>query len=118
MTGITRHEVDGIPVVEVSGEVDDGSSDDVRTAVAAAVDDCPTCVLDLTGVTFLNPAGLTALVTTSWQAIARRGRLRIVVDGNRTVIRPLEITGLDEALTLHHSVEEALAAEERAAQAR
>ena len=114
MTRISGREVDGVPVVSVVGELDHDSAQDVGSAVAEAVDRCPTCVLDLSAVTFLDPAGLTTLVTEAWRAVAQRGRLRIVVDSNRTVIRPLEITGLDRSLTLHHTVEEALAAGEPA----
>jgi hypothetical protein len=35
---------------------------------------------------------------------------RIVVDANRTAIRPIQPTGLDQVLTLYHTIEEALIA--------
>jgi len=65
-------------------------------------------VIDLTDVSFLGSAGLAALVSARRQAQRRREPLRIVVDHNRPVIRPLEITGLDEVLALYHTVDEAL----------
>ena len=42
------------------------------------------------------------------RAEARAEPLLVVVDSNRPVIRPIEITGLDKVLRLYHSVEEAL----------
>ncbi len=67
----------------------------------------------LTDVDFLNSAGLTALLDATWHADARPEPLRIVVDANRPVIRPIEVTGLDDVLALYHSVEEALNARQR-----
>jgi anti-anti-sigma regulatory factor len=63
------------------------------------------CILDLTAVTFLGSAGLTALVEATRHSAAP---LRIVVDSNRPVIRPIEVTGLDDVLRLYHSVDEAV----------
>jgi anti-sigma B factor antagonist len=68
-------------------------------------------VLDLTAVTFLDSAGLTALLEATLHAEAHRERLRIVVDANRRVIRPIQVTDLDEVLTLYHTVDEALHAD-------
>ncbi|MEU5695886.1 STAS domain-containing protein [Actinosynnema sp. NPDC020468] len=107
----TRHLVDGTSVMAVTGEVDDESAPALRHALTVAVngDDSPSCVVDLSGVTFLNSAGLTALVEVAWHAETRRRRLRLVVDANRLVIRPIELTGLDRSLSLHHTVAEAAA---------
>jgi anti-sigma B factor antagonist len=66
--------------------------------------------VDLTAVTFFGSAGLTALLAATRLSEARREPLRIVVDHNRPVIRPIMVTGLDDVLTLYHTVEEALAA--------
>lgn len=105
-------EVDGAVVVAVTGEVDLDTAPRLREAVAVALDEAAsgTCVLDLTDVTYLGSAGLTALVDATREAASRREPLRIVVDANRPVIRPIEITGLDQVLHLYHSVEEAMAA--------
>ncbi|WP_158854793.1 STAS domain-containing protein [Saccharothrix deserti] len=112
---IVRRVVDGTVVVSVAGEVDMETAPALRAAVTTAVDDAAggACVLDLTGVTFLGSPGLTALLAATTHAQARRGPLRIVVDTNRPVIRPIEITRLDDVLWLYHTVEEALTAEHR-----
>ena len=46
------------------------------------------------------------------EAVTHRGYqpLRVVVDENRPVVRPIEIVGLDNVLALYHSVGDALAA--------
>jgi anti-sigma B factor antagonist len=68
-------------------------------------------VVDLSAVTFLGSRGIAALVGANRQS--RGEALRVVVDANRPVIRPLEVTGLDEVLALHHSVAEAIEAQAR-----
>ncbi|MGW0515797.1 STAS domain-containing protein [Crossiella sp. NPDC003009] len=109
---IVRHVVAGTVVISVVGDVDTDTAPALHAAAASAIDDTTgeDCILDLTEVTFLNSAGLTALVEATARAEARREPLRIVVDSNRPVIRPIELTGLDELLRLYHTVEEALTA--------
>lgn len=104
----------GATVVVVAGDLDYAAEPPFQDAVAEALHrlgDRPV-VLDLTGVTFLGSAGLTALVN-SWAAVEHRpagaGPLRVVVDETRPVIRPMQISGLDQVLRLYHDVEGALA---------
>jgi anti-sigma B factor antagonist len=109
---ILRHEVDGVLVIAVTGDIDLESTPALREAVTAGIDHAggEPCVLDLTAGTFLGSSGLAALVELTGHAEARRVPLRIVVDANRSVIRPIEITGLDDVLRLYHSVDEAVRA--------
>ena len=65
-------------------------------------------MLDLTAVTFLDCAGLTALLDATIHAEDQHRSLRIVVDSNRPVIRPIHLTGLDKTLALFLTVDEAL----------
>jgi anti-sigma B factor antagonist len=71
-------------------------------------------VLDLTSIGFMGSAGLRTLTEATAAATREHGprTLRVVVDNTRPVIRPIEIVGLDEVLTLHETVDEALAAGE------
>jgi anti-sigma B factor antagonist len=66
--------------------------------------------VDLTEVTFLSSDGLQALLDVTQTAQRRREPLPIVVDHTRPVIRPIEITGLENALALFTSVDDALQA--------
>ncbi|MFF3573413.1 anti-sigma factor antagonist [Nocardia jiangxiensis] len=99
-----------VAVVAVSGEVDHATSTQLIEAVRTGLDRTRGgfCVLDLTDVRFLDGHGLSALLKATRAAENRRQPLRIAVDTNRPVIRPIEITGLEEFLALYHSVEEAL----------
>jgi anti-sigma B factor antagonist len=109
---IVHHEVDGLLVIAVAGEIDMETAPALYKAVTAGIDRTrgEPCVLDLTMVTFLGSAGLSALVEATSIAEARREPLRIVVDSNRPVIRPIQVTGLDDVLRLYHSVDEAVRA--------
>ncbi len=97
-------------MVTVAGEIDADTAPLLKSAVTRAIEDTPRGdrVLDLTAVTFLDSAGLAALVDATERAEERREALRIVVDANRPVIRPIEVTGLDDVLRLYHSVDDAL----------
>lgn len=109
---IVRRFVDGTLVVAIAGEIDTDTAPALHTAVITAIDDTigKDCILDLTAVTFLGSAGLTALALGTAHAEARREPLRIVVDANRPVIRPIEVTGMNDVLRLYHTVDEALTA--------
>jgi anti-sigma B factor antagonist len=109
---IVHHEVDGLLVIAVAGEIDLETAPALHKAVTAGIERTrgEPCILDLTTVTFLGSAGLTALVEATSLAEARREPLRIVVDSNRPVIRPIHVTGLDDVLRLYHSVDEAVRA--------
>lgn len=109
---IVSRQIGGTLVVAIGGEVDLDTAPELHAAVTAAVGRTAgdPCVVDLTAVTFLGSAGLTALLDAARLSTARGGALRIVVDSNRPVIRPMVVTGLDQVFTLYHSVDEALAA--------
>lgn len=104
-----------VPVLTVTGEID------TLTAVRldSALDDAMrpggpgALIVDLRGVTFLASAGISALVGALDRAVDRAVRLRLVVDGNRRVTRPLEISGTAGLLDLYPELEDAVRAEER-----
>lgn len=99
-------------VVAVSGAVDVLTAPRLRSALAVALeslDDRPV-VVDLRDVRFLGSPGLRALAESTEQASAKPGfqPLRVVVDRNRPVLRPIELTGYDAILALYHDVDEAV----------
>jgi anti-sigma B factor antagonist len=65
-------------------------------------------VLDMTGVGFLGSAGLSELVG-SHEVASERGVTLLIVADSRTVLRPLEITGLRSLFRTFPSTEAALA---------
>lgn len=100
-------------VVHVSGAVDGLTAPRLRAVITAVLDelDGRPLVLDLTDVQFFGSAGLRALAEGTERAADRPGfqPLRIVVDHNRPVLRPIELTGYDAVLTLYHDVGSAIA---------
>jgi anti-sigma B factor antagonist len=111
LVNINRESADGAIIVTVEGELDMLTTPRLRAAVSEALDEAmgEPVVLDLTKITFLGSPGLAALVEAVRQARQLGGPLRIVVDNARPVIRPIELTGLDDVLALYETVEEALA---------
>jgi anti-sigma B factor antagonist len=114
---IVRRMVDGILVIAAIGEVDLDTAPALGTALNACIDETgdKPCILDLTAVTFLNSPGLTMLLGATDRAEALHEPLRIVVDANRPVIRPIQVTGLDNELALYHTVDEAVRADKPSA---
>ncbi|HEY4458643.1 MAG TPA: STAS domain-containing protein [Pseudonocardiaceae bacterium] len=58
-------------------------------------------VFDLTGVGFLGSAGLAVLAEASKRAADQELPKVRVVAGSRSVLRPIEVTGLDSVLDIH-----------------
>lgn len=101
---------DGLAVVAVAGEIDMACEQPVRAAIAAQLDRRPAgLVLDLADVDFFGSAGIQLVV----DAIARAERLGVplaVATDRRTVLRPLEITLVSEAVDVHPTLGDALTA--------
>jgi anti-sigma B factor antagonist len=107
---IDRARVNDVVVLTCRGEVDSVTAPELRSAVLDGLRDPDggPVVVDMTEVTFLSSTGLGALVD-AHRAAARLGEpLRIVVDHARPVLRPIQLTGLDELLTLYHFVDNAV----------
>jgi anti-sigma B factor antagonist len=108
---MTRHDDAHVVLLAVDGEVDLMTAPRLHAALLAALRDGPRrmVILDLSRVSLLSSAGLTAM----WEARQTAQRLdeplRVVVDHARPVVRPLQITGLDRWFELYHTVPEALA---------
>jgi anti-anti-sigma factor len=115
-TSVTRH--NGVAVLAVSGEVDLSTAPAFEAAIAEALDPAPTAlVVDLSGVDFLASAGLQTLVATQERVSKDTGDTKdtkptafaVVANGPATS-RPIQLTGLDEILSLYPSMAEAMAA--------
>jgi anti-sigma B factor antagonist len=109
----------GIPdtaaVVRLEGEVDlataEHAAERLRAAEAIALVNPPAVVvLDLSRVTFLGSVGLAMMVEHNQLCAAMGGRLCVVVAGNQSAWRPIQLASLDGVLTIVPSVAEALRA--------
>lgn len=103
---VTLSRTDTATIATVLGEIDISSAPEFRAAITEAIQTSPlpVVVIDLTGVTFLGSPGLAALITAEAQAAERRVRLGVVTGGNRIVLRPLQITGLDMSIPIHETL--------------
>jgi len=113
MTVRTEDHAD-VLLLAVEGDVDGLTAPRLSVALAAAFRALAgrTLVLDLTHVRFLGSSGLRTLRDSALESSRHEGfqPLRVVVDQQRPVIRPIEIVGLDQILALYHTVEDAIAA--------
>lgn len=104
---VVARQVGGAVVIDVGGEIDSSNAHLLRTEVEKVLAADPAvAVLDLSEVEFLGSAGLNALVLLHSDHPAA---LRIVA-ATRSVLRPIELTGLDAQLPLFTSLDDALAA--------
>jgi anti-sigma B factor antagonist len=81
------------PVLRVQGEVDMASADQLRDALGDALEADPTLVVDLAGVTFIDVAGLRAILGPA-ESLNGRGPLTLVNAGR--VARLLAVLDLGD----------------------
>jgi anti-sigma B factor antagonist len=93
-----------IMVVELSGEIDLATHEDVAADIQACLDhEPPRLVVDMSRVRFIDSLGLSILIQAYEKARQRAVDLRIVA--NTTQLR---LTGLDQYLPLSSSLVDAL----------
>jgi anti-sigma B factor antagonist len=99
-------------VVAVTGEIDTFTAPKLDTAIKAVIEQMRgPIVIDLSNVTFLGSRGLAVLATATADARHRRRQLHIVVGQASSVLRPLQVLGLDGMLPLCATLDEALVAQ-------
>ncbi|MBQ0994709.1 STAS domain-containing protein [Micromonospora orduensis] len=101
---LTRHHRDdGLVTLALAGDVDMGAVDALVSALQDTLQtpDRIAVVVDLARVTFLDCAGIGALVVGRNTAVSR-GHRYTVVNPQRQVRRVLELTGVFTALTGRH----------------
>lgn len=102
--------VDGVPVVQVRGDVDMHSLVEFRSTLLAAVSSAPgALVVDMSAVTFFDSTGLHGLDEVYADAEERGTRI-ILANLTEQLRRLLEITGLDTRFTGYPTITEAVSA--------
>jgi anti-sigma B factor antagonist len=97
-------------IVEVRGEVDLGSARILgRDLSLALIRQATATILDLSGLVFLDCAGLRVLLSASRQAAAHGGSL-ILAAPRPIVVKLLRLTGSDQHLAIFPTVAEAVTA--------
>jgi anti-sigma B factor antagonist len=99
----TRVEMTGdVAVLHTEGDIDLASADAMKAALAAALEEASTVVVDLGEVGFIDSTGLSALVWGHGQAQESGGSLRLRRP-TPMLRRLLEITALDAVLVTEDS---------------
>jgi anti-sigma B factor antagonist len=108
--GIERRVEGTIQVIACEGELALGSGDDALLAVCdeALSAGATWIVLDLTGVTYLDSAGVGAIVECSKHAADRGAGFRLVAVSSGSVRRVLAVTHLDRAFDVFGTVQRAM----------
>lgn len=97
----------GTVVLRVGGEIDLVTAPQLEESVTRALAQRPkVLVVDLTDVGFLASAGMSVLVAAHNQA-GENTDMRLVASGSAT-FRPMELTGLSQALQIYPTLREAL----------
>lgn len=95
-------------VISAAGEIDLTNAEFLRDALLSALNaGAAGLVVDLTAATFLDSAGVTALVRASRRASASGAALRLAVTAP-AVLRVLDLVGLDQLVPVYPAVAEAL----------
>src|ERR1700733_11544045 len=96
-------------VVTAVGEIDLTNAEGLRDALLAALNaGALGLVVDLTATTFLDSAGVTALVRASRRAAATEATLRLAVT-SPSVLRVLDLVGIGQLVEVHPGAAEAVA---------
>jgi anti-sigma B factor antagonist len=101
---------DGLHTVTVAGELDQGTAPELRSALSGLLDGQDGGVLvDLSECAFIDSTGLSLLVETK-RFLAEDSRRFGVCCADADVRRLLELTGIDQAVGLFDTRDEAVAA--------
>lgn len=95
--------------VEVVGELDQATAPELRAALAETLQDGGSVLVDLTGCEFIDSTGLSLMVESKRQIDNGERRFGVCCP-HRDVRRMLELTGIDKAVGLFDTRDEAVAA--------
>jgi anti-anti-sigma factor len=107
MTDLARVEtsmIDGTPIVCIRGEIDLSNAADVRDAIGAAVPDAAVVVVDLSGTTYLDSAGIAMIFRLAERLSYSRQELRLVVPPDAPISAVIRLTKVDRVIPVQESV--------------
>jgi anti-anti-sigma factor len=91
-----------LPVVAIAGEIDASNADEVAERLRAALSNrSEALVVDLSGTTYLDSAGLNVLFELSVALRERQQQLHLIVAQPSPIARMVSIVGLDAAVPTH-----------------
>jgi anti-anti-sigma factor len=103
--------VEGIPVARISGEIDASNARALGDSIAGSIEnDDPGLAIDLTGVSYLDSAGVNLLFDLAKRLTRRNQELRVVMLTPSFVEEVLEVVSMRDAAAADGSVDDAVAA--------
>jgi len=111
---VTEQTHGDIAVAVVDGEIDASNRDALRRRLRAMLSNrSMAMVIDLTGTSYLDSAGINLLFELAADLRERQQQLHLVVPPDAVIARAIGITGLDTAAPAYATREEALGAARR-----
>jgi len=100
---------DEVPVVRLEGEIDASNVDDVGNRLRSIVSNRSVAlIVDLTATTYVDSAGINLLFALGEQLASHQQRLALVVQEGSPIARMFSLTGLDQAIGTHPTLDAAL----------
>lgn len=102
IASMTRELQDDVPVLIVDGEVDASNAPELASELRAMLSNTSfAIVVDISGATYFDSAGLNALAMLQNELSTRQQQLHVVAPSGSRPQRLLAITRLDRVLALH-----------------
>ena len=109
MADVRIEREDGTVVAVLTGEVDMSNAASVRQQIAESVTpDDDALLIDLSELSFIDSAGLHALIELGTVLHERRQQLLLCLPQGSTIRRAIEIIGLPLAVSVHSDRDEAM----------
>jgi len=100
---------EGFPVVTVSGEIDLYTAPRFSDALAEASGNAAALIVDLSTISYIDSAGLSALLAVFRRLSSRGASLYVISPPNNPgVRRVMEVTRLDSLISVRPTLEDAL----------
>jgi anti-sigma B factor antagonist len=102
LASVVVHRRDSVCVATITGEIDVSNVDEVASRLEGQLaEDAPVQVIDLTGTSYLDSAGLRLLYVIADRLRARRRTLHLVVPEHAPILRLLELVDLPRHVEMH-----------------
>ncbi|MGA5089221.1 STAS domain-containing protein [Streptomyces sp. NRRL F-5527] len=100
---------DGVRVIAPAGEIDYHTGGQLSRALDVAGAERPRIVIDMRQVTFMDSTGINILIA-AYQAVTEVGGWLRLAGPIDSVLRVLQLVGVDDIIECHPTLREALAA--------
>jgi anti-sigma B factor antagonist len=99
-----------LPVAVIAGEIDASNADDIARRLRELLTNRSLAlIVDLTGTTYLDSAGINLLFELGTELQDRQQQLYLVVGAEQPIMRAISLTGLDAAVPTYATREAAVA---------